>query len=53
MKNIGRGMPYQIETIVIRRDVYNIVGLYNKKYKISMDYDLIVRMEKSGMRGYY
>ena len=53
MKNIGRGMSYFHQTMVIRRSVLDVVGLFNKKYKISMDYDLAVRMEKLGMKGLY
>ncbi|MGE5847814.1 MAG: hypothetical protein ACM34O_13895, partial [Ignavibacteria bacterium] len=53
MKNIGRGMPYFHQSMVIRRSVFDSVGLYNKDYKISMDYDLIVRMEKKGLKGFY
>ena len=53
MKNIGRGMPYLTETIVIKRSVFDLVGLYRNDYKFSMDYDLIVRMEKLGMKGQY
>lgn len=52
-KNIGRGMPYFHQTMIIRRSVFDSVGLYNKDYKISMDYDLIVRMEKKGLKGFY
>lgn len=53
MKNIGRGMPYFHQTMVIRRSVFDVVGLFKKKYKISMDYDLAIRMEKLGMKGLY
>lgn len=53
MKNIGRGMPYFHQTMIIRKLVFDRVKLYKKNFRISMDYDLVVRMEKLKMKGFY
>jgi GT2 family glycosyltransferase len=53
LKNVGRGMPYLHPTMVVRRTVFDKIGGFNKKVKISMDFDWIVRLEKEGFKGYY
>ena len=51
--NLGRGMPYLHPTMVLRRDVFKKIGLFDEKYKIAMDFDLIVRLTKAELEGYY
>jgi glycosyltransferase len=51
--NIGRGMPYLHPTMVVKKDLFEKIGLFNKKIKVAMDYDWIVRLEKNKSLGYY
>ena len=41
-------------TLFIRREVFEKVGLYDLQYKISADYDFIIRLFKEhGLKSYY
>lgn len=51
--SLGRGQPYLHPTMILRKKIFNEIGLFNTDYKISMDFDFIVRMEKKGYKGYY
>jgi len=51
--NLGRGLPYLHPTMIVRKSVFEQIGVFNKKYKRAMDFDFIVRLEKKGFRGYY
>ena len=42
--NIGRGMPYRHQSMVVRKSIYDKVGLFNLKY-ICSDYDWVCRWE--------
>ncbi|MCX7610699.1 MAG: glycosyltransferase [Ignavibacterium sp.] len=53
MKNLGRGMPYLHQTMIVRRKVFDEVGLFKKELKYAMDFDLVVRMEKKNYKGFY
>ncbi|MBS4035213.1 MAG: glycosyltransferase [Ignavibacterium sp.] len=53
MKNVGRGMPYLHPTIIVRREIFDKIGLFGTDLKIAMDYDFIVRMKKAGLKGFY
>lgn len=53
MKNVGRGMPYQHQSMIIRKQVFNEIGLFKKQLKYAMDFDFVVRMEKKKLNGYY
>ena len=44
--NIGRGMPYRHQTMVVRRIVYDNIGSFDLKY-ITSDYDWTCRWEVS------
>ena len=44
--NIGRGMPYRHQTMVVRKTVYDRVGWFDLSY-ISSDYDWVCRWEVS------
>ena len=54
--NIGRGMPYRHQSMVVRKEVYDRVGLFNLNY-ICSDFDWISRWElglkKSYGKAYY
>ncbi len=42
--NIGRGMPYRHQSMVVRKKVYDRVGLFDMEY-ICCDYDWVCRWE--------
>tara|TARA_B100001013_G_scaffold248470_1_gene154117 strand:+ start:162 stop:1001 length:840 start_codon:yes stop_codon:yes gene_type:complete len=54
--NIGRGMPYRHQSMVVRKEVYGRVGFFNLNY-ICSDFDWISRWElglkKSYGKAYY
>lgn len=51
--NFGRGLPYLHPTMIVRKSVFDQIGLFNEDYKIAMDFDFIVRLGKAGCKGYY
>ncbi len=53
MKSLGRGMPYNHPTMIIKKEVFDKIGEFKKELKYAMDLDLIVRMEKQNLRGFY
>jgi glycosyltransferase len=53
MKSLGRGMPYLHPTMVVRRKVFEEIGLFNKNILIAMDFDWVVRLEKNRFKGFY
>ena len=54
--NIGRGMPYRHQSMVVRKEVYGRVGFFNLNY-ICSDFDWVCRWElglnKSHGHAYY
>ena len=54
--NIGRGMPYRHQSMVVRKEVYSRVGFFNLNY-ICSDFDWVCRWEldlkKSHGQAYY
>lgn len=53
MKSLGRGMPYLHPTMIVRKKVFEKIGLFNKDINIAMDYDWVVRLEKNNFKGLY
>ena len=53
LSNVGRGMPYLHPTMIVRRELFDKIGRFNKEIKIAMDYDWVVRLEKNNFKGYY
>lgn len=53
MKSLGRGMPYLHPTMVVRKNVFEKTGLFNKNIFIAMDFDWVVRLEKNRFKGFY
>ncbi len=51
--NLGRGLPLLHPTMIVKKSVFAQIGLFNKNYKIAMDFDFIVRLEKKGFKGFY
>ncbi len=50
--SIGRGMPYRHQTMIVRKTLFEKIGLFNLGL-ISMDYDWICRWEKSSGIAFY
>ncbi len=53
MKNLGRGMPYHHQTMIVRKKIFDDIGLFKKELKYAMDFDFVVRMEKRNHKGFY
>ena len=50
---LGRGMPYHHQSMIVRKNVFEKTGLFNLRYKISMDFDWVCRLRIHGLIGYY
>jgi glycosyltransferase len=51
--NPGRGLPYLHPTMIVRKSVFDEIGMFNTDYKIAMDFDFVVRLTKKGYKGFY
>tara|TARA_B100000700_G_C14916371_1_gene794890 strand:+ start:406 stop:1227 length:822 start_codon:yes stop_codon:yes gene_type:complete len=40
-------------TLMVKKAIYDKYGYFNKKYKIAMDYEWLLRIHKQGAIGYY
>ena len=50
-QNLGRGMPYRHQTMLVRSEVFRRIGGFGRGFRIGMDYDLVCRMHAAGMTG--
>lgn len=50
-KNLGRGMPYPHQTMVVRRAVFEQIGNFDLNYKNTMCYDFACRLHLKNIRG--
>jgi glycosyltransferase len=53
LSNLGRGMPYLHPTMIVKKELFNKIGMFDTKLKISMDFDWIVKLVKNNFLGYY
>ena len=53
LSNLGRGMPYRHQAMIFRLTVFEKLGGFSVKLKATMDFDLVCRMHKEGMLGFY
>jgi hypothetical protein len=53
MKSLGRGMPYLHPTMIVKKEVFNKMGLFNKNIEVAMDFDWVVKLVKNNYKGYY
>ena len=44
---VTKAMPYNHPSMFLRKEVYEKYGLYDLSYKYAMDYEFIIRIEKS------
>jgi glycosyltransferase involved in cell wall biosynthesis len=50
---LGRGMPYNHLTMVIRKSVFDKIGLFKLHYKITMDFEWVCRLQNNNFNGHY
>jgi len=50
---LGRGMPFNHLTMVIRKNVFDKIGLFKLNYKITMDFEWVCRLNKNNYKGHY
>jgi len=46
-------MPFRHQTMIVRKNIFDEIGLFDEKYKIASDYKWILKMLLSGKRGIY
>lgn len=51
--NLGRGLPYLHPTMIVRKELFDTLGLFSNSIKIAMDFDWIARLEKKRIKGFY
>jgi len=50
---IGRGMPYNHLTMIIRKSIFEKIGFFKLHYKITMDFEWVCRLQKNKLLGHY
>jgi len=50
---LGRGMPYNHLTMIIRKSIFEKIGLFKLHYKITMDFEWVCRLQKNKIIGHY
>ena len=54
VKRISHIMPaLNHPTVVVRRSAYQTHGLFNTDYRLAMDYELLLRFHRAGLKGVY
>lgn len=53
LSNLGRGLPYLHPTMIVRKNLFNLIGLFDTSIIIAMDFDWVARMRKEKIIGYY
>ena len=53
LSSLGRGMPYRHQTMIVRRAVFENLGMFRDDLKITMDFEFVCRMHKANILGYY
>ena len=51
--DLGAGMPFPHPSMIVRREIFEQIGGFSEDYKISMDFDFVVRLLGAGHRGLY
>jgi len=50
---LGRGMPYNHLTMIIRKSIFEKIGFFKLHYKITMDFEWVCRLQKNKLIGHY
>lgn len=53
LSNLGRGMPFLHPTMIVKKELFDKIGMFDTKLKIAMDFDWIVKLVKNNFLGYY
>lgn len=46
-------MPFNHPTLIVRKEIFELIGGFDLNYKIAMDLDFVYRMLKVSQKGYY
>jgi len=52
-RNIGRGMPYWHQTMITRKKIFQLTGLFDISYRYAADYDFVVKLLNNHKYGKY
>lgn len=50
---LGKGMPYPHPSLVVRRQVFDLLGGFVEKFRFAMDYEFVCRMKNAKLEGAY
>ena len=50
LSNLGRGMPYLHPTMIVRKELFDTIGMFNTNLKIAMDFDWIAKLVKNNFK---
>ena len=50
---LGRGMPYPHPSLVVKRQVFDVIGGFLENFRIAMDYEFVCRMQSAKLEGIY
>jgi len=53
LSNLGRGMPFLHPTMIVKKELFDKIGMFDTKLKIAMDFDWIVKLVKNNFLGYF
>ena len=46
-------MPFRHQTMIVKKEVFDDIGLFDEKYKIASDYKFVLKMLLAGKKGYH
>lgn len=52
-RSIGRGLPFQHPSMIVRKTVFQNLNSFDDSYKYSSDFDFVLRLIQKGFIGHY
>jgi hypothetical protein len=52
-KNLGRGMPFCHQSLIVKRKIFEQVGSFDLQFKAAMCFDFVCRLKNIGAQGWY
>jgi len=52
-QSLGRGMPYPHPSLVVKRQVFDLIGGFLEHFRLAMDYEFVCRMQNARLEGIY
>lgn len=52
-KNLGSGMPFCHQALIVRREIFDRIGGFEKSQRYAMCFDFVCRLRKINARGFY